>query len=192
MFGLNARAKELVAGIELIARSLSNVRRLARVTDVEAQSLLDRPSTVCAASPAKLPYFRTLLLARIGQSVKCQIGLTSLRKALASRIDPYGGPTQPPPRVHRTQRALTMNSDEFDPMAVMWACLEDIWQLPPAEAAESVSARVRKLDRASRMAVLEAILDEAEGGSFWAIFIAWWPDFEFPHVWRILSTDFVT
>ena len=93
VFGLNARAKELVAGIELIARSLSNVRRLARMTDVEAQSLLDCPSTVCAASPAKLPYFRTLLLARIGQSVKCQIGLTSLRKALASRIDPYGGPT---------------------------------------------------------------------------------------------------
>jgi hypothetical protein len=41
-----------------------------------------------------------------------------------------------------------MNPDEFDPMAVMWACLEDIWQLPPAEAGESVSARVRKLDRA--------------------------------------------
>ena len=79
-----------------------------------------------------------------------------------------------------------MNPDEFDPMAVMWACLEDIWQLPPAEAAESVSARVRKLDRASRMAVLEAILDEAEGGSFWAIFIAWWPDFEFPHEWETL------
>ena len=62
-----------------------------------------------------------------------------------------------------------MNPDEFDPTAVMLACLEDIWNLPPVEAAESVSARVSKLDRASRMSVLEAILDEAEGGNFWAI-----------------------
>ncbi len=79
-----------------------------------------------------------------------------------------------------------MNPDEFDPTAVMSECLEDIWHLPPAEAVESVSGRVGKLDRASRMGVLVEILDEAEGGIFWPIFIAWWPDFEFPHMWENL------
>ena len=50
VLGLDACAKELVAGIEPIAGSLTYVRRLAQVTDVDASCLLDGPSTVSTSS----------------------------------------------------------------------------------------------------------------------------------------------
>jgi len=88
----------------------------------------------------------------------------------------------PPPRV------LPMNPDDFDPDSVLMACLDDIWHSSPNQAAESVSSRVAKLDRASRMGVLVEILNDNDVGPdyFWPIFIAWRPDFEFPHMWENL------
>jgi hypothetical protein len=44
--------------------------------------------------------------------------------------------------------------------ATMWACLDDIERLAPAESVNSVSSRVAKLDRAARISVLVSVLSE--------------------------------
>jgi hypothetical protein len=72
--------------------------------------------------------------------------------------------------------------------ATMWACLDDIERLAPAESVNSVSSRVAELDRAARISVLVGILSEEIGyDCFWPIFLEWWPDFEFPHRWENLA-----
>ena len=82
---------------------------------------------------------------------------------------------------------LENKSDEFDLEKVMWGCLADMDELGPIEAAERISSRVAKLDRASRISVLIPVLEAAEPDCFWRIFICWWPDFEFPHRWEGLA-----
>jgi hypothetical protein len=65
----------------------------------------------------------------------------------------------------------------------MWECLEYLDAFPPKQAAQRISSRLSKLDRAMRMTVLMGILDEAQAEYFWPIFLDGWPDFEFPHRW---------
>ena len=69
----------------------------------------------------------------------------------------------------------------------LWECLEYLEAFPPKRAAERISSRLSKLDRAARMSVLMGILDEAEADYFSPIFLDWWPDFEFPHRWDNLA-----
>ena len=65
----------------------------------------------------------------------------------------------------------------------MWACVDDLDQAPAA-ATKSISSRVARLDRAARISVLIAVLEEADAEHFWSIFLLWWSDFEFPHSWE--------
>jgi hypothetical protein len=74
---------------------------------------------------------------------------------------------------------MTVGLDELE--TIMWEC-----DLDAEEAAERISSRVGRLDRASRMSVLAGILGEASDDTFWSIFLEWWPDFEFPHRWEAL------
>jgi hypothetical protein len=62
-----------------------------------------------------------------------------------------------------------MSYDEL--IAIVDACLDEMWTLLPVEAVERISLRVVRLDRPERISVLEAILEEAEADYFWPILL---------------------
>ncbi len=76
--------------------------------------------------------------------------------------------------------------DQSDLDRVLMLCLGDLDDFSSEEAAKSIISRVYKLDRASRMAVLMGVLEEADAATFWRIFLYSWSDFEFPHRWENL------
>jgi hypothetical protein len=81
-----------------------------------------------------------------------------------------------------------MIDDPDDLDAVLEACWRDLYDSAPGEATKSISSRVARLDRAARLSVLNAFLDDHEADSvFWPIFLEWWADWEFPHRWENLT-----
>jgi len=81
---------------------------------------------------------------------------------------------------------LDMTDNPDDLCAVLKACWSDLCDLPPVEAAKSISSRVARLDRAARTAVLTAFLDDHKADSiFWPIFLEWWPQRQ-ATIWTLL------